>query len=192
MLLAAPALNHLLAQNAWARDRLAAHAGKIFQLRVPPVMVNFTIGEDGLLTQAATDAPIGAALFALPGTLARYALITPRDPSLITIEGDVEFGALLRDTLAQLKWEAEEDLSKVVGDVLAHRIAGFARDMLAWRLNAATSVAHSAAEYVTEERPLIAKHRHVEQFTQDVAATTQAVDALEQRIEKLKTRFLHE
>lgn len=188
MLLAASTLNHLLAQNTWARERLATHAGKTFQLRVPPVIANFTIGADGLLAQAAPDAPLVAALFTLPGTLARYAFVEPRDPALITIEGDPEFGALLRDTLTQLKWEAEEDLSRIVGDVLAHRIAGFAKDMLAWRVNAAKSFAQTTAEYFTEEQPLVAKRRNIEQFAHDVGALRDATDQLEIKIETLLGR----
>ncbi|MGH8801082.1 MAG: SCP2 sterol-binding domain-containing protein, partial [Casimicrobiaceae bacterium] len=50
MSLADRALNRLLADEPWARQRLAAHAGRRFMLEVGPARQAFTIAADGTLT----------------------------------------------------------------------------------------------------------------------------------------------
>jgi len=180
----AAAFNHVLAQNTWAQAKLAPFAGKLFQLRLLPAVLNFSLDASGLVRQATGGTP-DATLVATPTGFLRYLTVEPRDPNLIAIEGDAEFGAALREILSQLTWEAEEDLSRLFGDVLAHRIAGFAKNWFTWREQSIKGFALGASEYFTEEQPLLAKPRHLMQFTQDVATLQAAVDDLDQRIQKL-------
>ncbi len=147
-------------------------------------MLNFSLDASGHVQQATGGTP-DATLLATPTGFLRYLTVEPRDPALITIEGDAEFGAALREVLSQLTWEAEEDLSRLFGDVLAHRIAGFAQNWFAWREQAIKGFALSASEYFTEEQPLLAKPRQVARFAREVDAVRNATDLLEVRIQKL-------
>ena len=183
----AAAFNHLLAQNAWAQEKLAPFAGKVFQLRLAPATLTFTLGANGTVTSTNAALP-DTVLSTTPAALLRYVSSTPRDLGLIVVAGDMPFGTVLREIISQLNWEAEEDLSRVVGDVLAHRLMGFAQSWMTWRKQSAANFAHAAAEYVTEEQPLLAKPRHIAQFAQEVDALSDAVAQLAQRIEKLSTR----
>lgn len=186
MFLAAATLNHVLAQNAWAMQRLAPLAGKTFAVQAFPLpTLSFTIQPEGSLRDAAPDAEAEATLSATPDALLRYFTVEPRDPRLIHIHGDAAFGEEIGHVLAHISWEAEEDLSRVFGDVIAHRLAGFARGWWEWRRDSVLSLATAATEYFTEERPLIAKRIHIEAFAREVGATRDAVDALEKRIDKL-------
>lgn len=183
----AAAFNHLLAQNPWAQEKLAPFAGKVFQLRLAPATLTFTLGANGTLMSTNAALP-DTVLSITPTALLRYVSSTPRNLELIAVAGDMSFGMALREIISQLNWEAEEDLSRVVGDVLAHRLMGFAHGWAAWRKQSAANFAHAAAEYVTEEQPLLAKPRHIAQFAQDVGALRDAVAQLAQRIEKLSGR----
>ncbi|MDP1681182.1 MAG: hypothetical protein Q8L39_05345 [Burkholderiales bacterium] len=180
----AAAFNHVLTQNAWAQEKLALFAGKLFQLRLPPAVLNFSLDATGSVRQATGGTP-DATLVATPTGFLRYLAVDPRDPNLIAIEGDVEFGAALREILSQLTWEAEEDLSRLFGDVLAHRIAGFAKNWFTWREQSFKNLALGASEYFTEEQPLLAKPNQLAQFKREVEALTSEVAQLEERIEKL-------
>ncbi len=180
----AAAFNHALAQNAWAQARLAPFAGKLFQLRLPPAVLNFSLDASGFVQQATGGTP-DATLIATPTGFVRYLAVEPRDPNLIAIEGDAEFGATLREILSQLTWEAEEDLSRLFGDVLAHRITGFAKTWFTWREQSFKNLALGASEYFTEEQPLLAKPNQLAQFKREVEALTSEVAQLEERIEKL-------
>jgi ubiquinone biosynthesis protein UbiJ len=189
MFLAAATLNHILAQNAWALRRLAPLAGRTFAVQAFPLpTLRFTIQPEGSLRDAAPDAVAEATLSATPDALLRYFTVEPRDPRLIRISGDAVVGEEIGHVLAHISWEAEEDLSRVFGDVIAHRLAGFARGWWEWRRDSVLSLATAAAEYFTEERPLIAKRSHIEAFAREVGDVSQAVDQLEARIAHLSDR----
>lgn len=97
----AAAFNHILAQNAWAQAKLAPFAGKQFQLSVAPARFNFLIDASGSV-QAPDAAVPDATLSTTPSALLRYLSLEPRDLSLIAIEGDAAFGAVLREIMSQL------------------------------------------------------------------------------------------
>ena len=179
----ADAFNHLLAQNAWSQAKLVPFAGKLFQLKLLPAVLTFALDESGLV-QEAKGVP-EATLSATPSSFLRFLTGKPRDLNLISIEGDIEFGAALREILSQLTWEAEEDLSRLFGDVLAHRIAGLSKSLFTWQAQSLKSFAITSSEYFTEEQPLLAKPRNVAQFALAVRVLQTAVDDLDQRIQKL-------
>ena len=178
------AFNHVLAQNAWAQAQLSPYTGKTFQLRLLPAAFNLTLDASGAVRQATEGMP-DVTLIATPSGFLRYLSTQPRDVNLIHIEGDAEFGAALRDILSQITWEAEEDLSHLVGDVLAHRITGFAKNWLSWRERSVKAFALSASEYFNEEQALLAKPYHLAQFALEVTAVENAVNDLDKRIQKL-------
>lgn len=185
MFLAAAPLNHVLAQNAWAVQRLTPLAGKTFAVQAAPLpTLNFTIQPDGMLKSAMPGTPPDATLGATPDALLRYFTVAPHDPALIRIDGDQALGTEIGHVLAHISWEAEEDLSRLFGDVVAHRLAGFARDFLGWRKQSLLDLAAAGGEYFTEERPLIASRARIAQFTREVDAVRTAVDQLEVRIQK--------
>jgi len=57
MALASGAFNRVLADEPWARDRLAAHAGRAFSLRVGPLTSGFRIDGQGALEADPPPAP---------------------------------------------------------------------------------------------------------------------------------------
>ena len=59
----AAAVNHLLARESWARERLAPYAGKTARLSCPPVVLMLLVQPDGYLSAvAATAWNLGAAV----------------------------------------------------------------------------------------------------------------------------------
>jgi ubiquinone biosynthesis protein UbiJ len=60
-----------------------------------------------------------------PLSLAQTAL--RGDKPTIRIEGDVQFAAEINWLVDNVKWDVEEDLARVIGDVPAHTIAKVAR-----------------------------------------------------------------
>lgn len=186
MLLAAATLNHILAQNAWALQRLIPLSGKTFALQAAPLpTLTFTLLPDGYVADAAPETLAETSLSTTPDALLRYFAVQPRDPSLIHMSGDTQLGTEIGHILAHITWEAEEDLSRLFGDILAHRMAGLGRDLWQWRKQSALNLAAAASEYFTEERPLIAKQAHIAQFAHEVNAVREATDLLDIRVQKL-------
>lgn len=181
-------LNHLLNQQPWTRDQLCQYAGKIVCLRIPPVSLNLLVesnGEFAALSNSEENAP--DATLTLPAAAAmRFALSRKLDKADLNIQGDFEIASAVGRVLQSLKWDTEEDLSRVVGDIPAHKIMQFSRNALAEAQRQATSLAGMFAEFWQEEDPLIAKRRHLEQFAREVDDLRNDAERLAKRIEKLE------
>ena len=109
-------------------------------------------------------------------------------PVALTVQttGDVEFAGEVAFLAKHLKWDIEEDLSRVVGDAAANRAVSTARAAAAWGKDASERMAAGAAEYFTEEDPLIASRVKVEDFIAGVSELRDAVERLDKRIERLE------
>ena len=101
------------------------------------------------------------------------------------IEGDAEIAQAFRDLLEQTRPDLEEELSQIVGDVAARRVANLAREVLAFGRRATDSLATSAAEYLQEEGRDVPARIEVEEFLRDVDQLRDDVERLEARITRL-------
>ncbi len=181
-------LNHLLRANVWARDALKPHAGKTATFRCLPFVTRLTVLDSGEVTPATADATPAVTLTLTPGLMLRVAA---RDDSMwrdVIIDGDTALAGTIHHLWQHLRWDAEEDLSKVVGDTAAHRIAESGRTLQRWAQASGDNLAHSFAEYWTEEQPLIAAKQDVTRFTADVDLLRDDTARLEKRIELLHKR----
>jgi len=186
---AAVALNHLLSHAEWARARLIPFAGSIIRFDVLPLTAAFAIESDGRLAAAPLESE-AAALVQLSGpTLVR--LVWLRDESArqdVRVTGDTALASALTGVLSAMHWDVEEDLSRVIGDVAAHRVAQAGSAFLAWQSRTATNLAQSLAEYWTEERPVVASREAVGAFVEAVDVLRDDTERLEKRIDRLSSR----
>jgi ubiquinone biosynthesis protein UbiJ len=104
----------------------------------------------------------------------------------VDVEGDTALASALTGVLTGLRWDVEEDLSRIVGDLAAHRLTRAGSALLAWQARAASNLAQALAEYWTEEQPLLARSQSLREFVDAVDALRDDADRLEQRIERLK------
>jgi len=181
-------LNHLLRANAWACDALKAHAGKTAAFRCLPFITRLTVLDNGEAAPAAAAATPAVTLTLTPGLMLRVAAKDETVWRDVIIDGDTALAEVIHHLWQHLHWDAEEDLSKVVGDAAAHRIAESGRTLQRWAQASSDNLAHSFAEYWTEEQALIAAKQDVARFTADVDQLRDDTARLEKRIELLRTR----
>ena len=180
------ALNHLLRQQSWAAQRLAPHAGctiEVIAPAVPPLRVR--IDDDGTLLPAPDNDATQLKITLAPDALPRLMQRDERLMQAVTIEGAAGIAADVQHVFRNIEWDFEHDLSKIVGDIAARRLAEFARGAAAWQRDAGARIAHNLAEYWTEERPLIAVRSDVESFCRDVDRVADDLERLAKRIESL-------
>lgn len=180
------ALNHLLGAEAWARDKLKPYAGQCLEFRAPPLpALRLDILDSGLLAQAAEDA--ASNLVVTIGSGALPALVRGEDALMreIAIEGSADLAGTVQYLFRHLRWDFEEDLSRVVGDALAHRMVEQGRRFAAWNREAAGKLAQNLAEYWIEEQPVLARPAAVRQFLSDVDRLRGDLARLEKRIAAL-------
>ena len=179
------AINYLLGQAAWAREKLLPFAGHAAQIKLPPFEAAFLIGADGYISAPTEDAELEVSI-SLPAATPLLAL-QGKDAVMraARIEGSAEFAEALGFVIRNLRWDAEEDLSKIIGDITAHRIVAGTRDFAAWQQQAAQNFAANLAEYFTEEQPLIARQTDIADFAGDIDRLRDDVARLEKRLQRL-------
>jgi len=178
-------LNHVLAQAPWARQRLAPFAGKTAQFRVFPFDYRVTVRADGLVDAAPESLPADTTITLTPPTALRYFAGDETASTEVKIEGDTAFAQEIAYLARHLRWDFEEDLSKVLGDVAAHRVGQSIRDVNAWLTEAGNNLAENLRDYWAQERPLVASREMVDHFNKDVDQLRDDVERLEKHISKL-------
>ena len=168
-----------------ALERLRKHAGRTAAFHVGPMTLALTVQTTGEVEPAASATPRDLEVRISPFLLPRLAAGEEAAFREIEMTGDMELAQEVSYLARNLTWDYEEDLSHVVGDIAAHRIARAARGLRDWSRDSAVRLAQGAAEYWTEESPLLASRVKVEGFLHDVAELREAVDRLEKRIDRL-------
>jgi len=182
-------LNHVLAQHAWARQRLMPHAGCTVQFQLPPLPdLSLCITEAGLIEAAAADAIPHLLINIKPAAVPLILLHHPAMLNDIDITGSPELVQVIRQLFSELEWDFEDDLSKVFGDIAAHRMAVAGREFFSWQREAGLRLAHNFAEYWTEEQPLIARRDDLARFSGEVSKLRDDIDHLDKRLEHLQQR----
>lgn len=183
--LSASALNHLLAQNSWSFERLARFSGKTARFDIAPLSFAYTILPDGTLASAEMSDSIDAVCIIAPSLLPRLALHDELAHTEIQSTGDAALLSEIFFLSRNLRWDAAEDLSHVTGDIAAERIVQTVNGKQFFA--SAVNLAQAAAEYFTEEQPLIAKPQQINSFMQQVDTLRDDMARLEQRIKALSS-----
>ncbi|MBL8431426.1 MAG: hypothetical protein JNK80_03445 [Dechloromonas sp.] len=182
-----PVLNHLLAREDWARQRLGAFAGQTFRIEGGPAPLPMTVTENGSLRAASTgespsvtvafpaDAPVRL-LFDAASVLASARL-----------SGAASFAETLAFVFRNLRWDYEADLAGLVGDIPARRIARLLGDGLVWQRSLAHRLGGNLAEFATEESALVTRAAELELFCADVDRLRDDLARLEKRISRLSS-----
>ena len=182
------AMNHVLRATPRAMDRLRPHAGRTIAFHVGPLAMTLTVQTTGEVVAAVEGAVPDLEVRVSPFLVPRLAGGEEAAFDAIDMQGDPALAADVAFLARHLRWDYEEDLAKVVGDIAAHRIAGSARGLGRWGREATLRMAQGAAEYWTEEAPLIASRTRVASFANDVAELADSVERLEQRVERLRSK----
>ena len=126
--LAVSALNALLRREDWARERLARHAGKTVRFAMGGFTLGLSIDSEGLADQAdpavVPDVTLTVAPEKLPLPRLGAGGEAPDFAQATHISGDAALAQVVADLSKQLRWDPEDALARVVGDIAALRIVG--------------------------------------------------------------------
>jgi ubiquinone biosynthesis accessory factor UbiJ len=115
------ALNHVLQQEPEAMARLARQKGQIAHIEMAPIIIKLIATPAGLLDVAASNAKADLTLTVTDNNPVSLLQTTLRgDKPAIQIQGDVQLAAEVNWLVDHVRWDAEEDLSRIIGDAPAH------------------------------------------------------------------------
>ena len=177
------ALNHVLRAEAWAREKLAPFAGEVVAIRAGPLpalrlriepggLVGPGEGEASLTIEVKGDAPA--------------ALLKGEDHFLRAVEvtGNARLADAVMALARHLRWDYEEDLSRLTGDVVAHRVGEAVRGIAAWAPDAGRRFSEAFAAYAADEAGFLLDRPRLEEFKAQVAALRDGVERLEARLRR--------
>lgn len=178
------ACNALLDREAWARERLQRHAGKIILFDIAPFRQHLAIDRTGHLTPiSATSAPnpqveVRLNLRDLP-TLLR----ADRQQGLqaLYIQGEVALAQTLAELAENLRWDVEDELARWTGDIAARRLVQGGQAFFARLRDTGERLAQNFAEYATYESHTLPRREAVQAWQQELARVDQRTQQLLQR-----------
>lgn len=183
------AINHLLAQEAWARDALALHRGKEACIDASTVALRLRITADGMVEASNSDAAANVTIRVKLADLPLIAHNRERAFSYVKIEGDAEFANAISQLGKGLRWEAEHDLERIIGQIAANRVVGGAKGLFDAARSGQQKVAENVAEYFLEEKPLLIRPAMVDEYGAEVSRLRDDVERTAKRIAKLESKL---
>lgn len=124
-------INHVLMQEPQAQLRLARRSSSVIRLRWEGLQMQWRITAAGLL-EVCDPEQVPDLVISLDGQapveVLRQLVEGERPP--VQIEGDVQLAAEVAWLAENLRWDVEEDLSRLLGDVAAHALVDAAGRLL--------------------------------------------------------------
>lgn len=194
------ALNHVLAQQGWARERLLGFAGRRVRLALDPQglaawapPLDVVVTADGLLSASppvsedeAVRVPPDVCLWWRLSPDLLGGLVAGRPPAealapFLRVEGDVPLATVLGELAGNLRWDAEDDLGRLLGDLPARRLGLGARHLHEQALSFGRRLEEGAGRLLTTGEPPLAGGVAV-------AGLRAEIEALQDRVERLAVR----
>ena len=124
-------LNHVLMQEKAAQDRLLRQKGRLVHVKWGLFAIDLVVTPAGLVDRAipAGKPDLLLSVVAESPLLVMQSVLAGKAPP-VKIEGDVQLAAEIGWLAENLRWDAEEDLSRLIGDAPAHALADAGRRLL--------------------------------------------------------------
>jgi ubiquinone biosynthesis protein UbiJ len=186
----AAAVNHVLARESWARERLSPYAGKTACFVLAPFSLYLMVQPDGLIgaideKQATFDVTLSVPPDAIPAFMQGGQAAVMKH---VRIEGDAEFATTIAKLAEHLRWEPEEDLARAIGDGPAHRIGSTVRLVGEQARRSGRNLLESVAEYLLDEQPQLVRRSALDTFNAELSVARDALARVEKRIERLEQK----
>ena len=179
-------INHLLAQESWARQQLALHRSKQVCIDAGVAALYLCVGPDGLVeagsAQTSSDVTIRVRLVDLPLMAANR----ERAFSYVKIEGDADLANTVSQLARSLRWDAEHDLEPWIGPIAATRLVAGTLYAVQATGNAGRRLCENVAEFLLDEQPQLVRPSALDGYADEVARARDDVERCAKRIAKLE------
>lgn len=185
------ALNHYLRSDPTSFARLAKLKGKTIAItllpREKPFYLHFHADGVSLQTESAID-PVTS----IAGTPLRLLAtgLSPQDRKQffaddVQLSGDAEFAQSVIELFDQIHFDWEEQASKWLGDITAHKLGNVFRQIHTHWQASCNSLNAQVSEYLQEEATWLPERTRIANFLLEVDELRMATDRLEAKINYL-------
>jgi len=126
-----------------------------------------------------------------PISMAKLALLNDTQVMFegeVKISGDVELGQKFKKVLENIEIDWEEHLSRITGDVIAHKTGQAIREMASWWRNNKEHAQNNGREYLQQEIDVLPMSDEVEHFYKGIETLRDDTARIEARIKQLTTK----
>ena len=120
-------LNHVLQSESEAMVRLARQKGQRIEMDWDRIQLQLTPTPAGLLERGRFEGFDLRLTVVEESPLSMASALARGDKPKVRIEGDVQLAAEINWLIDHVRWDAEEDLARLIGDAPAHTLAQAAR-----------------------------------------------------------------
>ncbi len=168
-----------------------ALAGKVYRIDITaPTLTLFLVPEpDGFALAPESDV---APAVTLSGSLSAFARLATRGSESgaltdgqVTLAGDAEAGQALQRLLARFDFDWEELIARAVGDLPARKVGNALRGATGWARESADLSRENLADYLTEERRVLASGAALRRLEAAVSELRADTDRLAARLGRL-------
>jgi ubiquinone biosynthesis protein UbiJ len=180
------AVNRALDREGWAREKLAAHAGRSVRIAAGPIERTIAIDASGRLVDgvSAPDVTLTVSPLDVPALLAA----PERWAELVHADGDASLATTFAELASTLPWFVERSLSGVLGPILGQQVSDAGRRLLAFSGYAAGRFTENVARYVRDEAKVAIGPAEARSFAAEVTQLADGVDALAARVDALSSK----
>lgn len=193
------ALNHLLEQEPWASQLLLPFAGRVIRFDAAAFSLALKVTDQGL-TDLAPEGEAPAVTLIVP--LQQWPLVAADVAEggqaaamrHVRIEGDAELANAISALARNLRWDAAEDLSRVLrgimggplSDSVAQRVVDGVRQVHGQAARVGRALLDNVTEYLLDEQPTLVRHAALDAFGADVGKLRDDLARLEKRLARLE------
>ncbi len=184
-------LNRNIAASSAARTLCARLKGKSMRVHLTGLPLQFTLLADamGIQIKANSDVKADAILTGTPLSLLSLAnqdSTAPIQDRAVRIEGNAEVAHAFSQLLKTAKPDFEEELSRIVGDVAAHKLGNVARGLRNFGKRAVDTALQNIGEYLQEEGRDVPNKTEAEEFIRNVDTLRDDAARFEARLLRLE------
>lgn len=163
------------------------HIGKTIHLVLPITEVTLIIDESSRFSLVSNPISEPNVTLTIGSDVVNAFIAGGKDAAAqhVKVAGDVDLAHAMSKLAGQLRWEFEEDLSKLVGDAMAHRIVQAAKKANAFSQAAVKDVGGSIFEYLVHEKPTLVQRDELTHYKNNLRQLRDDVERIEKRIERL-------
>lgn len=180
-------INHLLAQHAWARERLRAHAESVVAIQVAGVTLRFALTNDGYLSDASREVTADATIEVSEDIIGSLGDGVEGLMSRVRIQGNADIADTLGFVFRHLRWDREADLASVFGPILGRRLSLAISRSGEVIPEVGARLAQNAGEYLVHEGRMLVANNEIQAVQESLRHLRNDIARLDKRVARLRS-----
>lgn len=185
-------LNQHIQKSSTAQDRLFALAGRSLAINIRnfDIKLQLDAEQTRLEVSMISDDSIVATTATISGTpltllsLLNVSTLADFRAAGVEFSGDIQTAEAFAELLRFARPDLEEELSHLVGDIVAHKMVRSVRRVKGWGARAIDALTMDTSEFLQEEIRQLPPRVEVESFSREVERLREDTDRTVQRVDK--------